>query len=138
PDRVVNARPWAADHRHHQVSPLELADCGTDLDHAAEALVSEDEKVGADGGLAVLGGLDLPVRAVHAHPENLDAHSAPTGAAGQLRAGKLGEVGAARPTREHGDGLHDTLLFGSAAAVSAAGISWLCCSSLATGPVQPV
>src|SRR5262249_46429902 len=123
PDRIVEARPGPADHRHHQVSALELADCRTDLDHAAEALVAEDEKVGTDRGFAVLGALDLPVRAVHADPENLDAHSAPTGDVGQLRTGKLGEVGAARPTREHGDGLHDALLFGSATAVSAAGIS---------------
>src|SRR5262249_34941986 len=117
---------------------LQLADRRADLDHPAEALVAEDEKPGPGRCLAILGVLDLPVRPVHAHTEHLHPDAAPTGHVGNSRPGKLGEGGAARPTRENRDGPHDALLFGSAAAFSAADISWLCCRSLATSPVQPV
>src|SRR5262249_12957418 len=132
------AGPGASDHRHHEVPALQLRDSRTDLDHPAEALVAEDEKVGSGRSLAVLGVLDFPVRPVDANTEHLHPDAASIGHVGHSRIGKLGEVGAARPTRESRDGLHDALLLGSSAAVSAAGISWLCCSSLATSPVQPV
>src|SRR5215472_16981585 len=100
--------------------------------------MAEDEEIGPGGCLAVLGVVDLPVRPVHADPEHLHAHAASAGNLGHVRSLELGEVCAARFPGVNRDGLHDALLFDSAAGISAAGISWLCCSSLATSPVQPV
>ena len=101
--------------------------------------MAEHEEREARRRLAVLGVLDLPVGAVDADPEHLHPDPASAGDVGDVSTGKLGQVGAARLAREHRDGFHDALLFGSAG-VSSTGISWLCCSSLATsaGPARLV
>jgi hypothetical protein len=81
-------------------------DVRPDLDDPPEALVPGDEVVVAGRCGAVLGGVDLLVRAVDAHAEHLDLHPAPVGDVVDVRLRDLPEVDRVGRSWMYGDGSH--------------------------------
>ena len=108
PDRVVRTVSRPPDDRHHQVAGLQLGHGGADLLDDSQALMPDDEDVGAGRRGPVRASIDLLVGPVEPDAQDAHQHAALAWHGFELRFRQVGEMRASRAAGEHGHRFHVT------------------------------
>src|SRR5581483_3458003 len=109
-DPVIEAAAGPPHRRHHVIPGGDAPHAGADLDDLPERFVPGDEKIVTVRCCAILGGVDLFVRAIDANPQHFDENATPIWNVIHTRHWEFCQVNTVRLAWEYCNCFHNMLL----------------------------